>query len=206
VLVNLPEDLASSAMPLTLGNGTRELLVPDDTMTQLAFAGGELQGIARELITWRLTDGSIASTTDISLAILQGQAGRRLPLDNKQATEIAFALLFGTNGVMRPGAISKESLRMPPAQIVFSTDRTLAAILGCAFTASGRHCDGELRLVDVAARVLRGSMMKSGDVFDAMLAGTFLNNDKWLVTGGCGEQFKTQGRPYWSFRLLRAGA
>jgi len=204
MLVELPADLANVPQPVVLGAGAGELTVPGEAISQLAFvAQDELDGIGRDIVTWRLADGGVAGRRTLTLAALRDRSGRRFALDNTEATELATSLLFDKGGLLPAGTLPESAVRAPPAQIVFDRTRSLAAVIGCAMMASGRHCQGELRLLDLGTRHVRGSMQSDLPRFDTMLAAAFLPQGRMLVTGGCAEHSRTEACLHGALRLWR---
>jgi WD40 repeat protein len=71
--------------------------------------------------------------------------------------------------------------------------------------ASGRHCEGELRLFDMFTGRAIGQVMNDASSFDPMLVVAMSPDGRWAVTGGCGQSTPQEACAYGQLRFWRTG-
>lgn len=76
-------------------------------------------------------------------------------------------------------------------QATFAPRAPLLAAISCAAGQDADHCNGELRLYDLAQARARGPVQLDQRSLDPLMSLAFLD-DRWLVTGGCGESTPSQ--------------
>ncbi|MEJ8846127.1 toll/interleukin-1 receptor domain-containing protein [Variovorax rhizosphaerae] len=191
-VLDLPPASVGLNQPLLLQRATRQIDAPGGEIRDLAFIGGNrLAGRNRAILDWRLEDGSVAKTVALRADAVDHRFSKALAVKIGISDGTGVAALWQLTDRARP-------LRSIPygngtlQQVAFSPDGRMGALLTCAIGASGRHCDGELRLLDLDAGRVRGAVVTDTKVLDPMLSVAFTQDSQWLVTGGCAQNTATE--------------
>jgi len=191
-IFNLPAGLAQNSHSIALGPAQLEVTGKGKPVQHISFVGKEFfLGQSDQLFIWRLADGNLAQNVALRADAISQDASTALVLDPGTPD---------TSGSVELWDIRKEAkrvavIRVPPAmsqQAAFSGDSESIVLLTCRIMASGRHCQGELRLIDrKLARVLEKSIERE-DELDPILVIASPQHGRWFVSGGCGASTQTE--------------